>query len=145
VRADDEYQKRVAVKIVQRGLDTKSLLSRFRNERQILANLDHPNIARLLDGGTTKDSRPYFVMEFVDGVPIDEYCDTHQLKIADRLRLFQTVSKAVHYAHQHLVIHRDLKPSNILVTSDGVPKLLDFGIAKVFDSGRNGDDSQPHT
>jgi non-specific serine/threonine protein kinase/serine/threonine-protein kinase len=137
LRADDEYQKLVAVKIVQRGLDTKIVLSRFRNERQILANLDHPNIARLLDGGTTKDGRPYFVMEFVDGIPIDEYCDRHQLKIGARLRLFQTVSKAVHYAHQHLVIHRDLKPSNVLVTSDGVPKLLDFGIAKVFDDAVN--------
>jgi len=133
VRADDAYQKRVAIKIVQRGLDTQSVLSRFRNERQILANLDNPNIARLLDGGTTKDGRPYFVMEFVDGLPVDEYCRSRQLKLTDRLRLFQTIAKAVHYAHQHLVIHRDLKPSNILVTSEGVAKLLDFGIAKVLD------------
>src|SRR5678815_994567 len=132
-RADDEYQKRVAIKVVQLGLDTKAVLNRFRNERQILANLDHANIARLLDGGTTRDGRPYFVMEFVDGKPIDEYCDSHELKITDRLRLFQTISKAVHYAHQRLVIHRDLKPSNILVTSEGIPKLLDFGIAKVLD------------
>jgi eukaryotic-like serine/threonine-protein kinase len=133
VRADDEYHKRVAVKIVQCGLDTKSVLRRFRNERQILANLDHPNIARLLDGGTTREGRPYFVMEFVDGSPIDEYCASRQCNIAERLRLFQTIARAVHYAHQHLVIHRDLKPSNILVTSEGVPKLLDFGIAKVID------------
>jgi non-specific serine/threonine protein kinase/serine/threonine-protein kinase len=133
VRADDEYQKRVAIKIVQRGLDTKTVLRRFRNERQILANLDHPHIARLLDGGTTKDGRPYFVMEFVDGTPIDEFCESHQSKITDRLLLFQTISRAVHYAHQHLVIHRDLKPSNILITAEGVPKLLDFGIAKVLD------------
>jgi tetratricopeptide (TPR) repeat protein len=133
VRADDEYWKLVAIKVVHHGFDTKSLLDRFRNERQILAHFDHPNIARLLDGGTTKDGRPYFVMEFVDGIRIDEYCKKHQLSIKDRLRLFQSFARAVNYAHQYLIIHRDLKPSNILVTSEGVPKLLDFGVAKLID------------
>ena len=132
VRADDHYQKRVAIKLVQHGLYTGAILHRFRTERQILASLDHPNIARLLDGGTTTDGRPYLVMEYVEGLPIDVYCDRHKLSISERLRLFRTVCAAVHYAHQNLVIHRDLKPSNILVSTDGVPKLLDFGIAKLL-------------
>jgi non-specific serine/threonine protein kinase/serine/threonine-protein kinase len=130
-RSDDQYQQRVAIKVVKRGMDTDFILSRFRNERQILASLDHPNIARLLDGGMTSDGRPYFVMEYIEGKPLDEYCDTHQLSITQRLMLFQQVCAAVHYAHQNLVVHRDIKPSNILVTSEGTPKLLDFGIAKI--------------
>jgi serine/threonine protein kinase/tetratricopeptide (TPR) repeat protein len=135
-RADDEYQKQVAIKLVKRGMDTDSIIRRFRNERQILANLDHPNIARLLDGGTTADGRPYFVMDYVEGLPIDVYCDTRQLSTTERLQLFRTVCSAVHYAHEHHIIHRDLKPSNILVTAEGVLKLLDFGIAKVLDPER---------
>lgn len=131
-RADEQYHQRVALKLVKRGLDTDEVLRRFRHERQILANLDHPNIARLLDGGTTEDGRPYFVMEYIEGQPINEYCDTHNLSILERLKLFRTVCSAVHYAHQNLVVHRDLKPSNIWVTSDGAPKLLDFGIAKLL-------------
>lgn len=131
-RADDEYRKEVAIKLVRRGLDTDDILRRFRIERQILAQLDHPNIARLIDGGTTDDGLPYFVMEYVDGEPIAAYCDSHGLSTAERLHLFRKVCSAVTYAHQNLVIHRDLKPSNILVASDGEPKLLDFGIAKLL-------------
>jgi len=134
-RREDEFEKVVALKIIRRGMDTDDMLRRFRNERQILAQLDHPNIARLLDGGTTDDGLPYFVMEHVDGLAIDDYCDKHQLGITDRLRLFRQVCAAVSYAHQHLAIHRDLKPSNILVTDDGTPKLLDFGIAKLLAPG----------
>lgn len=132
-RADQQYKKQVAVKVVKRGLDTPFALARFRAERQILANLEHPNIARLLDGGTTDAGLPFVVMELVDGLPIDEYCESHKLLIEERLRLFRTVCLAVQYAHQHMVIHRDLKPGNILVTAEGIPKLLDFGIAKILD------------
>lgn len=129
---DDQYQKQVAVKLIKRGMDTDYVVQRFLAERQILANLVHPNIAQLLDGGMTSEGLPYFVMEYVEGVAIDEYCDSQCLSITERLKLFSTVCSAVHYAHQNLVIHRDIKPSNILVTSEGVPKLLDFGIAKLL-------------
>jgi len=132
VRADEEYQKEVAVKLVQPGLDSQDVLTRFRNERQTLAGLDHPNIVRLLDGGSTQEGLPFLVMEYVEGSPIDEYCDRHKLSVDERLRLFSDVCDAVQYAHEKLVIHRDLKPSNILVVADGTPKLLDFGIAKVL-------------
>ena len=131
-RADDEYRKEVALKLIRRGLDTDDILRRFRTERQILAQLDHPNIARLLDGGTTDDGLPYFVMEYVQGEPITAYCEQHHLPVKERLELFRKVCAAVAYAHQNLVVHRDLKPSNILVTTDGEPKLLDFGIAKLL-------------
>jgi serine/threonine protein kinase len=134
-RADEQYKKRVAIKLIKRGMDTESVLKRFRNERQILANFDHPNIARLLDGGTTEDGLPYFVMEYIEGRSVDEYCDAHNLSITERLNLFRQICSAVSYAHRHLVIHRDIKPSNILVTVEGVPKLLDFGIAKILQSG----------
>src|SRR5579883_1097114 len=129
--ADGAFDRQVAIKMVRGGFDTYFIGERFRNERQILAGLDHPNIARLLDGGATDDGIPYIVMELVEGTPIDAHCDQHSLNIARRLELFRSVCSAVHYAHQHLVIHRDLKPGNILVTPDGVPKLLDFGIAKI--------------
>lgn len=132
VRDDDEYQKQVAIKVVRDGLRSRELLRRFRNERQILANLDHPNIARLLDGGTTEAGLPYVVMEYADGEPIDSYCDRHRLSITERLNLFRSICSAVHHAHQNLIVHRDLKPSNILVTTDGTLKLLDFGIAKLL-------------
>ncbi len=132
-RVDGQYEKQVAIKLVRGGYDTSFVLERFRQERQILATLDHPNIARLLDGGTTEDGVPYLVMELIEGEPIDQYCDAHSLKVAQRLQLFRQVCAAVQYAHQRLVIHRDIKPSNILVTSDGIPKLLDFGIAKILD------------
>ena len=131
-RDDDEYHMRVAIKVIKRGMDTDLIVRRFRTERQILAQLEHPNIARLLDGGATADGSPYLVMEYVEGQPIDQYADDHKLSISERLGLFRTVCAAVNYAHQNLVIHRDLKPSNIFVTSGGVPKLLDFGIAKLL-------------
>jgi non-specific serine/threonine protein kinase/serine/threonine-protein kinase len=132
VRADDEYQKQVAIKVVRSSFDPSFIEQRFRHERQILADLDHPNVARLIDGGSTNDGSPYFVMEFVDGLPIDRYCHVNSLSVAARLALFLKVCGAVHYAHQRLVVHRDLKASNILVTGDGTPKLLDFGIAKLL-------------
>ncbi len=134
-KREDEYRENVALKIVKRGMDTQFVLRRFRHERQILASLHHPNIARLLDGGTTEDGLPYFVMEYIEGEPIDQYCDHHRLSTIERLKLFRTVCAAVHYAHQNLVIHRDIKPGNILITAGGapkLPKLLDFGIAKIF-------------
>src|SRR5579863_4371919 len=133
-RADDLYQKQVAIKTVHIGLgQNREMLLRFRSERQILANLDHPTIARLLDGGITDEGLPYLVMEYVDGVRVDEYCRVNKLATDQRLQLFCTVCAAVEYAHKNLVVHRDLKPANILVTADGVPKLLDFGIAKLID------------
>src|SRR5256714_4872777 len=131
-RADSAFHKRVAVKVVKRGMDTDFILRRFRHERQILASFDHPNIARLLDGGTTDDGLPFFVMEYIEGQPVYRFCDAQRLTVAERLRLFCQVCDAVAYAHQHLVVHRDLKPSNVLVTKDGAPKLLDFGIAKLL-------------
>jgi serine/threonine-protein kinase len=132
-RADDQFRQKVAIKLVRQGLLSRHIEGRLRQERQILASLDHPNIARLYDGGTTPDGTPYIVMEYIDGEPLDLYCDRRKLTIEQRLRLFITVCSAVHRAHQSLIVHRDLKPSNILVTSDGVPKLLDFGIAKMLD------------
>lgn len=132
VREDEAFRKRCALKIVKRGMDTDEIIRRFQNERQTLAALDHPYIARLYDGGTTEDGLPYFVMEYVEGLPIDEYCDVHRLPIEARLRLFCKVCEAVHYAHQNLIVHRDIKPGNILVTENGEPRLLDFGIAKLL-------------
>jgi serine/threonine protein kinase/Tfp pilus assembly protein PilF len=132
-RADEQFQQQVAIKLVRRGLLSRHVQGRLKLERQILATLDHPNIARLFDGGTTTDGTPYIVMEYVDGEPIDIYCDSRSLGVEQRLRLFQVVCSAVHRAHQNLVVHRDLKPSNILVARDGTPKLLDFGIAKMLD------------
>jgi hypothetical protein len=138
-RDDDEFHKQVAIKLVRRtgtGSSTAwrdDLERRFQLERQVLARLEHPNIARLLDGGTTDDGRPYFVMEHVDGEPIDAYCDDQMLSVRRRVELFLRVCDAVQHAHQNLVIHRDLKPGNILVTHDGAPKLLDFGLAKLLD------------
>ena len=131
-RADGAFEKQVAIKVIRRGLDTEDVLLRFRHEREALAGLDHPNIARLLDAGSTSDGLPYFVMEYVEGIPIDRFCDQRKLTIADRLQLFQTVCGAVQAAHRNLVVHRDIKPDNILVTSGGVPKLVDFGIAKLL-------------
>jgi serine/threonine protein kinase/type II secretory pathway pseudopilin PulG len=135
VRADDQYRKQVAIKLVKRGMDSDAILRRFMMERQILANLEHPNIARLLEGGSTADGLPYFVMEYIEGQPITEYCDAHRLTTAQSLELFREVCAALHYAHQNLVVHRDIKPGNILVTAEGVPKLLDFGIAKLLSPG----------
>jgi serine/threonine protein kinase len=131
-RAEADFKQEVAIKVVKRGMDTEEILRRFRAERRTLASLNHPNIARLLDGGATDDGQPYLVMEYVQGQPIDEYCDQKRLGLHERLRLFRQVCDAVQYAHQNLTVHRDLKPGNILVTGSGVPKLLDFGISKVL-------------
>ncbi len=135
-RDDGHYRQQVALKVLRRGFDTDDLIARFRAERQILASLTHPHIARLLDGGSTEDGRPYLVMEWVAGTPITDYCDAHRLRIDERVRLFLTVARSVQYAHQNLVVHRDLKPSNILVTAEGTVKLLDFGIAKLLHPSR---------
>jgi non-specific serine/threonine protein kinase/serine/threonine-protein kinase len=131
-RADDAFKRVAAIKVVRGGSHAADIVERFRRERETLAALDHPNIARVVDGGTTLDGHPYFVMEYVDGMPIDRFCDDRRLSVDARLALFETVCRAVQYAHQMLVVHRDLKPDNILVTGDGVPKLLDFGIARLM-------------
>jgi serine/threonine protein kinase len=131
-RDDQNFRKQVAIKMVQPGIDTEQILQRFRNERQTLAALDHSNIVKLLDGGSSEDGLPYLVMEYVEGLPIDRYCDLNKVSIDDRLRLFREVCSAVQYAHENLVIHRDLKPGNILIAKGGVPRLLDFGIAKLL-------------
>jgi serine/threonine-protein kinase len=131
-RADGQFVKDVALKLVRRGLDTDEILARFRRERQILARFEHPHIARLLDGGISADGRPYLVMEYVPGEPITAWCDARSSSLEDRLRLFLEVCDTVQYAHRNLVVHRDLKPSNILVSRDGQVKLLDFGVAKVL-------------
>jgi serine/threonine-protein kinase len=133
-RADDEYQQHVAIKIVRSGLYSTQVQSRLRTERQILATLQHPNIARLLDGGRDADGTPYLVMEYIDGEAVDVYCNRRRLSLAERIELARKICSAVHYAHQNLIVHRDLKPNNILITPDGVPKLLDFGIAKLLDT-----------
>jgi tetratricopeptide (TPR) repeat protein len=130
-RDDAHYQKQVAIKVVKRGMDTRDVLERFRHERQILAHLDHPFIARLHDGGATLDGRPYFVMEYVEGEPVDTFCRRNELDTEARLRLFLQICEAVAYAHRNLVVHRDLKPANILISSTGEPKLLDFGLARL--------------
>ena len=131
-RADQAFEKQVAIKVVERGLDSEEVTRRFESERQILARLDHPNVTRIIDGGQTDDGLLFLVMDYVEGEPIDRYCDARTLDVSARLGLFQGVCAAVHYAHQHLIIHRDIKPGNVLVTRDGVPRLLDFGIAKLL-------------
>jgi len=133
VRVDDLYRKLVALKVVRRSLFDGVSRRRFDTERQILAHLDHPNIAKLLDGGATPDGQPYFVMDFIAGTPIDRYCDDLRLSVRERLRLFLTVCSAVQYAHENFVVHRDIKPGNIMVTADGQVRLLDFGIARLLD------------
>jgi eukaryotic-like serine/threonine-protein kinase len=134
-RADEQYEQEVALKLVKRGMDTDEILRRFRHERQILASLQHPHIARLLDGGATEDGQPYLVMEYIRGLPIDRYCDERSLDVDERLALFDAACGAVQHAHENLVVHLDLKPSNILVTEDGTPRLLDFGIARLLEPG----------
>jgi len=137
-RADGEFEQRVALKLLRPGFDSDIDVRRLRAERQILASLNHPNIARLLDGGVTDDGLPYLVLEYVDGVPVDRYCQARALPTRERLELFLTISDAVEYAHRNAVVHRDIKPPNILVTSDGTVKLLDFGVAKLLDQGAPG-------
>src|SRR5262249_12535994 len=133
---DEELRQTVAIKIVEHAWLNPRAIERFRQERQTLATLVHANIARLLDGGTRDDGLPYLVMEYVDGLRLDHYCALHELGIAERLRIFLQVCDAIEYAHGKLVVHRDLKPSNILVTAEGTPKLLDFGVAKALGSGQ---------
>jgi len=132
-RADGEFTQQVALKLLRPGLDSEIDRHRFRDERQILASLNHPNIARLLDGGVTNEGQPYLVLEFVDGKPIDRYCTERALGVRARLELFLAIADAVQSAHRSLIVHRDLKPSNILVTNDGAVKLLDFGLAKLLE------------
>jgi eukaryotic-like serine/threonine-protein kinase len=141
VRADDAFRKEVAIKLVRFDSNSNFVVARFKSERQMLATLEHPNIARLLDGGSTEEGIPYFAMELVEGQPLYEYCDSHKLDTSDRLRLFLEICSAVQYAHQRLIVHRDLKPGNILVTAEGKPKLLDFGIAKILDAAPESNDS----
>ncbi len=143
VRADDQYRQRVAVKFLRRSSASDHSVRRFRAERQILANLQHPNIASLIDGGVTPDGQPYFVMEYIDGEPITRWCDSRSLDVNARLALFRQVCAAVSAAHRKLVVHRDLKPGNILVTAEGTVKLLDFGIAKLLRD--EGDTDEPMT
>ncbi|MEL7448607.1 MAG: tetratricopeptide repeat protein [Pseudomonadota bacterium] len=140
-RADGQFDQRVALKLIKRGMDSDEVERRFLNERQILAQLSHPNIARLLDGGITDDGQPFFAMEFVEGITLTNYCDEHELKVSERLQLFVAICRAVQHAHNNLVVHRDIKPSNILVDARGTPKLLDFGIAKLLDT--DGADGEP--
>lgn len=135
VRVDGEFEQTVAVKLIKRGMDTDTILKRFRRERQITAALNHPNIAYFYGGGSTDDGLPYFIMEYISGRPLYDYCDEKRLTVRERLQLFRQICYAVAAAHELRVIHRDLKPSNILVKDDGKPKLLDFGIAKVLDPG----------
>ena len=136
-RADGYFEKQVAIKLLKRGVVNEEVLRRFRSEREVLARLDHPNIARLIDAGTTDDGLPYFVMEYIDGIPITRFLDEKQEGLAARLNLFLKISAAVEAAHRNSVIHRDLKPNNILVNREGEPKLLDFGIAKVVGNNTN--------
>jgi len=143
VRDDDEFQLRVALKVIRRGMATDEMLGRFRSERQILASIDHPNIARLLDGGSTDEGLPYFVMEYIEGEPLHHYCDNNRLSLRERIELFRSVCDAVSLAHRNLVVHRDLKPGNILVTPNGVPKLLDFGIAKLLNPELSSETREP--
>ncbi len=131
-RVDDEFKQRVALKVLRTGMEAEEILRRFRHERQILASLDHPNIARLLDGGSTANGEPYLVMDYVEGIPLDQFCDSNRLSIPERIELFRQLCAAVHYVHQNLIVHRDLKPGNVMVRSDRVVKLLDFGIAKIL-------------
>ncbi len=136
-RIDGIFEQKVAVKLIKLGLDSDDTIFRFRRERQILAGLSHPNIAHLIDGGVTKTGSPYLIMDYVEGLSLKDYCDAHKLSLKARLKLFIRICSAISYAHQNLVIHRDIKPSNILITPDGLPKLLDFGIAKLIESDEN--------
>ena len=142
VRADGVFQRIAALKIIRAGYNSEQMIARFRRERQILAGLDHPNIARILDGGTTPDGLPYFVMDYVDGVPLNTFCSDHRAGLNQRLNLFRQACRAVQYLHTNRIVHRDLKPANILVTSAGAVKLLDFGIARLLDDNS---DTRPKT
>src|ERR1035441_2803575 len=143
MRVDGSFRKRVAIKILRRDLGSSRFLARFDSERQILGRLEHPHIASIFDGGDAPEGDPYFVMEFVDGVPITKYAETHQLTVSQRLDLFLQACDAVQYAHRNLTVHRDLKPSNILVTETGAIKLLDFGVAKLIEGETSAADGGP--
>jgi eukaryotic-like serine/threonine-protein kinase len=143
IRDDESFHKRVAIKVLKRGMDTEAIVSRFRHERQVLASLNHPNIAALLDGGTTPNGLPYFAMEYIEGQNIVDFCESRKLDTTARLQLFRQVCSAVQYAHQNLIVHRDIKPHNVLVTSAGTPKLLDFGIAKLLNPELAGETLAP--
>ncbi len=134
-RIDGQFEQRVALKLIKRGMDSEAVLGRFLRERQILARLSHPNIARLLDGGLSADGRPYFVMEYVEGAPLVDYCAAHSLGLRARLECVLQICAALQFAHRQLVVHLDIKPSNVIVTTAGEVKLLDFGIAKLLDDG----------
>lgn len=142
-RDDGEFEQRVALKLIKPGLDTEQVLRRFCRERQILASLEHPAIAGLVDGGVTEDGRPYLAMEYVEGVPIDVFCFRHRLSMRQRLKLVDAAAEAVEHAHRNLVIHKDLKPDNILVAEDGRVTLLDFGIASVLEPERGSCETRP--
>ncbi|MEK7751896.1 MAG: serine/threonine-protein kinase, partial [Acidobacteriota bacterium] len=142
-RADREFEKQVAIKLVLRGAESLEIVGRFRQERQTLASLDHPNIVRLLDGGSTDSGLPYLVMDYVEGQPILDYAQKRALTLGQRLRLFLQICDAAHYAHQHLVVHSDIKPANVLVTAEGQARLLDFGIARVL--GRGAETGEPQS
>ena len=131
-RLNSDFKQKVALKIIRRGMDSEAILKRFAVERKILSTLKHPNIAQLLDGGISADGLPFFVLEFVEGQTLSDFCQNRDLSVSDRLKLFQQICSAVDHAHRNLIVHRDLKPSNILVTNDGIPKLLDFGISKLL-------------
>ncbi len=137
VRIDNQFSRRVAIKFIKKGMDTEEIVRRFKVEQQTLAGLDHSFIAKIIDGGTTDDDLPFFVMEYIEGIPITEYCDQNKFSVDQRLKLFIQVCSAVNYAHQNLIVHRDIKPSNILITPKGEPKLLDFGIAKLLGNEQN--------
>lgn len=136
-RVGKEFDQQVAIKLIRRGMDTPSVVARFKREQQILANLRHPHIAQLYDGGITEEGLPYLVMEYIQGMPIDQYCNKYQYPVEKRLELFEQVCRAIHHAHKNLIIHRDLKPSNIFVTDEGHIKILDFGISKILDNENN--------
>lgn len=133
-RIGKNFDQEVAIKVIRRGMDTPENFARFNREKQILANLNHPNIAELYDGGITEDGLPYLVMEYVEGRPVDTYCDDHHLSIDERMDLFKQICQGIQHAHKNLVIHRDLKPSNIFVTEERHIKILDFGISKILES-----------
>ncbi len=139
VRSGEGFERQVALKVIRRGMDTEFIVKRFLSERQILASLDHPYIAKLFDGGTTDDGLPYFVMEYIEGRPLTEYCEDRKLSIRERVGLFRKILSAVQYAHQHLVVHRDIKPGNLFIGEDGIPRLLDFGLAKLMDPTASGE------
>jgi len=144
-RTDEEFTQQVAIKLIRQGAYDDESLRHFHNECRVLARLEHPNIARMIDGGVTEDDTPFIVMEYVNGIPIDKFCASNELSVDERLDLFRTVCAAVSHSHRHSTIHRDIKPSNILVDQDGLVKLVDFGIARVIDAAEGFDQERTET